>query len=197
MASDRPGPDGASQISAADGVELRAWFESHHDTEAGVWLAYWKAESGRASVTWSEAVDEALCFGWIDSKVRRIDEHRYRQWFSPRKPASPWSRINKAKVERLEEEGRMTPAGRAAVAAAKDSGSWHALDLSDALIVPDDLADALDGAGGTHATYDGYPEGVRRGILEQVYGAKRADTRRHRIQAVVEAAQRGERPFGL
>jgi uncharacterized protein YdeI (YjbR/CyaY-like superfamily) len=197
MAPDRTGPDEAQQISAADQSALRAWFEAHHDTEVGVWLVYWKAGSGHPSVTRNEAVDVALCFGWIDSRVRGIDEDRYRQWFSPRKPAGDWSRINKEKIERLTAEGRMAPAGLEAVAVAKANGSWRALEASDALIVPDDLADALDRDADARHSYEGYPEGVRRGILEQVYGAKRSDTRQRRIAAVVEAAGRNERPFGL
>ena len=162
-----------------------------------MWLVYWKKRSGRASVTWDEAVDEALCAGWIDSKVQRVDDHRYRQWFSPRKPGSMWSRANKEKVERLRAEGRLLPSVGDAVDAAKADGSWHALDLSDALVVPDDLAAALDGDPARRRTYEAWPPGVRRAILEQVYGAKRAETRQRRVDRVVEATDRGERPFGL
>jgi uncharacterized protein YdeI (YjbR/CyaY-like superfamily) len=189
--------DGAEEITAADGVELRAWLQANHASSPGVWLVFWKAASGRPSVTWTEAVDEALCFGWIDSRVQKLDEHRYRRWFSPRKPGSDWSRINKAKVERLEAEGRMAPAGRAAVESARADGSWRALELSDALVVPDDLARALDADPNRRLTYEGFPPGVRKGVLEQVYGAKRPATRRRRVEAVVEAIERGDRPFGL
>jgi uncharacterized protein YdeI (YjbR/CyaY-like superfamily) len=197
VAHDASDPGEAEEITAATGEELRAWFEANHGSSTGVWLVYWKARSDHPSVTWSEAVDEALCFGWIDSKVRRIDEERYRQWFSPRKPGGDWSQANRDSVARLEAEGRMAPAGQAAVRSARADGSWRALALSDALVVPDDLATALDADPVRRRTYEGYPPGVKKAILEQVYGAKRPPTRERRIGLVVDAAGRGERPFAL
>jgi uncharacterized protein YdeI (YjbR/CyaY-like superfamily) len=102
--------------------ELRAWLEQHHATANELWVGYYKKASGRRSVTWSEVVDEALCFGWIDGKVQRIDEHRYRQRLTPRKRNSNWSAVNVEKVAELRKQGRMTPAGEAAFAARREKG---------------------------------------------------------------------------
>jgi uncharacterized protein YdeI (YjbR/CyaY-like superfamily) len=97
-------------------AEFRAWLEEHHETESEVFVGMWKRGTGKPSITWAEAVDEALCFGWIDSVNRPVDDERRAQRFSPRRPASNWSAINVAKVERLRAEGRMRPAGEAAFA---------------------------------------------------------------------------------
>jgi uncharacterized protein YdeI (YjbR/CyaY-like superfamily) len=103
--------------------ELRAWLKKHHATESELWIGLYKKGSGRRSLTWSQLVDEALCFGWIDGKVRRIDEHRYRQRLTPRRKGSNWSAINIAKVADLRKQGRMTPAGEAAFAARRTDRS--------------------------------------------------------------------------
>jgi uncharacterized protein YdeI (YjbR/CyaY-like superfamily) len=100
--------------------ELRAWLERHHATASEVWVGFYKKGSGRRSLTWSEVVDEALCFGWIDGKAQRIDEHRYRQRLTPRRRNSNWSALNVAKVAELRAQGRMTPTGEAAFAARRD-----------------------------------------------------------------------------
>jgi uncharacterized protein YdeI (YjbR/CyaY-like superfamily) len=103
--------------------ELRAWLEEHHATASDVWVGFYKKGSGRRSLTWSEVVDEALCFGWIDGKAQRIDERRYRQRLSPRRRNSNWSALNVAKVAELRAQGRMTPAGEAAFAARREESS--------------------------------------------------------------------------
>jgi uncharacterized protein YdeI (YjbR/CyaY-like superfamily) len=103
--------------------ELRAWLEEHHATASEVWVGYYKKGSGRRSLTWSDVVDEALCFGWIDGKTQRIDEHRYRQRLSPRRRTSDWSAVNVAKVAELRAQGRMTPAGEAAFAARREDST--------------------------------------------------------------------------
>ncbi len=102
---------------------LRAWLEKHHATASELWVGYYKKASGRRSLTWSQVVDEALCFGWIDGKAQRIDEHRYRQRLTPRRPNSNWSAVNIAKVAELRAQGRMTPAGEAAFAARREDRS--------------------------------------------------------------------------
>ena len=104
-------------------AELRAWLEEHHATASELWVGYYKKASGRRSLTWSQVVDEALCFGWIDGKAQRIDEHRYRQRLTPRRPNSNWSAVNVAKVAELRAQGRMTPAGEAAFAARREDRS--------------------------------------------------------------------------
>src|SRR5215207_6148413 len=135
--------DGVARIYAADRAVWRSWLETHGGTNAAVGLVYYKKDSGQPSITWSEAVEEALCFGWIDSKAKPLDDLRYMQYFSPRKPKSAWSGINKASVERLVADGLMREPGSRAVEMAKASGSWTALDEIEALVIPDDLAAVL------------------------------------------------------
>lgn len=116
--------------------EWREWLEKNHRTSFGLWLIYYKVKSGKPSVRYSEAVKEALCFGWIDSKVKSLDEERYMQIFTPRKPKSVWSKLNKQYIEELIEQGLMTIAGLEKIAAAKQNGSWNSLDAIEALIIP-------------------------------------------------------------
>jgi uncharacterized protein YdeI (YjbR/CyaY-like superfamily) len=106
----------------------RTWLERNHDQKTGIWLAYYKKGTGKKSVTYKEALDEALCFGWIDSVINRIDEERYMQRWTPRKPRSIWSAANKSHIRRLRAEGRMAAPGLAAIAIAKKNGSWNRLD---------------------------------------------------------------------
>jgi uncharacterized protein YdeI (YjbR/CyaY-like superfamily) len=131
------------RITATGPEEFRAWLDEHHDTTDAVWLVYYKKNSETPSITWPEAVDEALCYGWIDSKIQSIDNDRYEQYFCPRKPTSPWSKVNKTKIESLQLAKRIQPAGAAAIETAKENGSWSILDDAENHIVPDDLAAAL------------------------------------------------------
>ncbi len=186
--------DEIRQIEAPSRAEFRKWLEDNHATEEAVWLVLWKKGSGRPSVDWSDAVDEALCFGWIDSKVQSIDENRYRQYWTVRKPGSVWSRINKEKVAELTAAGLMAPAGLAAVARAKTDGSWTILDGPEAGIVPDDLATAMNRAG-VRPTYDSFTFGARKAILAWLVTAKRDTTRADRIDKTVEALGRGQSPL--
>ena len=121
----------------------REWLEKNYTTSIGVWLIYYKVKSGQPSVRYSEAVKEALCFGWIDSKAKSIDEERYRQIFTPRKPKSVWSKLNKQYIQELIEQGLMTKAGLEKIEAAKQDGSWTTLDTIEELIIPADLTQAL------------------------------------------------------
>ena len=182
------------EVWAPDTETWRAWLAEHHDREPGVWLFYWKKGSGQPSINWDLAVDEALCFGWIDSTVRPIDEHSYKQYFAPRKPKSNWSRVNKAKVERLIAEGRMAPAGLAAIERAKANGSWGNLDTVEAMVVPDDLSAAIDAHPGARAFFDSLSRMRLWEILYWVNGAKREATRADRIRQIAEAAAEGKRP---
>ena len=121
----------------------RSWLEKNHATSDGVWLIYYRASTGKRRLSWEDAVREALCFGWIDSKVKPIDDTRYKQIFTPRKPRSVWSKINKQYVAELIEAGSMTDAGLRAIDVAKKNGAWSLLEPVDALIVPADLESAL------------------------------------------------------
>jgi uncharacterized protein YdeI (YjbR/CyaY-like superfamily) len=181
-------------IEAADRAAWRAWLQQNHDIERAVWLVFWKKGSGRPSIEWSDAVDEALCFGWIDSKVQSIDEHHYRQYWTVRKPGSVWSKINKDKIAELTANGLMTPAGLAAVERAKQDGSWTILDGPEAGIVPDDLAVAMEVAG-VRAAFDGFAFGARKAILAWLAMAKREATRANRVVKTIEALERGKSPL--
>ncbi|MDI9409523.1 MAG: YdeI/OmpD-associated family protein [Candidatus Pacebacteria bacterium] len=120
--------------------EWRDWLAAHHQTEDAIWLVYFKKSSGKPSLSWSDAVSEALCFGWIDSVKKTIDQDSYRQYFCKRKATSGWSRINKDKVAELQAAGLMAAAGLASVERAKENGSWTHLDSVEAMVIPDDLA---------------------------------------------------------
>jgi uncharacterized protein YdeI (YjbR/CyaY-like superfamily) len=186
--------DGIARIYAADRAVWRSWLETHGETSAAVWLVYYKKGSGQPSITWSEAVEEALCFGWIDSKAKPIDDLRYMQYFSPRKPKSAWSGINKASVERLVADGLMREPGSRAVETAKTNGSWTALDDIEALNIPDDLAAAFAATPGTRDRFDLLSRTNRRIILQRIATAKRPDTRARRIAAAVEAIAEDRSP---
>jgi uncharacterized protein YdeI (YjbR/CyaY-like superfamily) len=194
MSTSRMDRDDLHEIWAPDSATWRAWLETHHDREAGVWLFYHKKSSGKASITWSEAVDEALCFGWIDSTVRPIDDQTYKQYFAPRKAKSNWSKVNKAKIERLIADGRMMPAGLAAVDQAKQNGSWSNLDDVEAMVMPSDLEAALDAMPGAREYVDGLSKTRRWELLYWINGARRESTRADRIRQVTEAAAEGKRP---
>ena len=183
--------DGIDRVHAANRSVWRSWLETHGETSAAVWLVYYKKSSGQPSITWSEAVEEALCFGWIDSKAKPIDDRRYMQYFSPRKPKSGWSQINKASVERLIADGLMREPGLRAIETAKANGSWTALDDIEALVIPDDLAAALAAAPGTRDRFDRLSRTNRRIILQRIATAKRPETRARRIAEAVAVVGEG------
>jgi uncharacterized protein YdeI (YjbR/CyaY-like superfamily) len=186
--------DDAPRIHAEDRATWRAWLEANHATETGVHLVSWKRGFG-PSVPYEEAVEEALCFGWIDSSGGTIDERRSKLYFAPRKPRSGWAATNKARVERLLAAGRMAPAGLAAIERARENGSWTLLDAVEQGVVPDDLAAALAAAGpGAAANFDAYPKSVRRMLLERIAQARRPETRAARIGEAAGLAARNERP---
>ena len=171
----------------------RAWLEANHSRGEGVWLVTWKKASGRQVLTYEEAVTEALRFGWIDSSARGLDDQRSMLWYAPRRRGSGWSRPNKQRIARLEREGRLEPAGRTAVEAAKANGSWNRFDAVDNLIVPDDLAEAFDRHPGSREQWDAVPPSARRAILEWILQAKRPATRARRIDETVSEASQGRR----
>ena len=135
----------APHVHADDRATWRAWLEQHHARVRGAWLVTWRARSGRVGLDYEAAVEEALCFGWVDSTGGRVDDERGKLYFSPRKVRSPWAASNKARVERLIAAGRMAPAGLAAIERAKANGTWTVLDSVERLEVPADLTAALDG----------------------------------------------------
>lgn len=179
-------------IQPASRAEWRAWLAENHATSAGVWLITWKKQAARPTVVYEEAVEEALCFGWIDGVVNRVDDERTKEWFAPRRAKSTWARTNKERVARLETAGLMTEAGRAAIAIAQANGSWNSLDAIDAIVIPDDLAAAFAARAGARGHFDASSASVRRSALAWVYGAKRPETRAARVEQVAGIAGRGE-----
>ncbi len=149
------------------------------------------------SLSWSEAVDEALCFGWIDSTKKTIDEFSFMQLFSKRKPKSIWSKINKEKVRQLIESGRMTEAGYKSVETAKQNGSWIILDEVEELIIPKDLEAAFEKHKGSKEYFLGLTKSTRKIILSWIILAKRRETRQQRIDEVVESAAHHLKPKHL
>jgi uncharacterized protein YdeI (YjbR/CyaY-like superfamily) len=143
-------------------------------------------------VAYEEAVEEALCFGWIDGVVNRVDDERTKEWFAPRRPKGTWARSNKERVARLEAAGLMTDAGREAIAIAQANGSWNSLDAIDGLVVPEDLATALAANLGAREHFDASSASVRRSALAWVYQAKRPQTRATRVEQVAAVAARRE-----
>jgi uncharacterized protein YdeI (YjbR/CyaY-like superfamily) len=173
-------------------AEWRAWLEEHHAHASGVWLVTWKARTGRPSVSYDEAVEEALCFGWIDGKAGRVDDERTMVRFSPRRSGSVWARSNKERVARLEAAGLMTDAGRRVIAAARLDGSWTRFDSVEAMLVPDDLAVALAARPGARRHFDAYTASARKGVLGWIALAKRPATRGARIAQAADVAERGD-----
>ncbi|GAB3635974.1 YdeI/OmpD-associated family protein [Hymenobacter arcticus] len=174
----------------------REWLQAHHQQHQRVWLVYHKKASATPTLTWSEAVDEALCFGWIDSQAKPLDAEKYQQFFSRRKPTSGWSKVNKAKVQRLISEGRMMPAGLASVERAHQNGTWTLLDEVEALHLPADLARAFaqHPAAGNH--FGQLSRTARRNLLLGLVLAKRPATRQQRLAAILALATQPAAPGG-
>jgi uncharacterized protein YdeI (YjbR/CyaY-like superfamily) len=175
--------------------EWRRWLEENHTTSPGIWLIYFKKGSQQPTVTYDEAVEEALSFGWIDSTANALDEERYLQLFTPRKPKSTWSRLNKERVEKLIKNGSMTVAGLEKIEAAKKNGSWTILDDVEDLIVPPDLEAAFDKNKEARSNYESFPKYVKKQTLWLVISAKRPETRAKRIEKIIEKTKKNERPF--
>lgn len=186
-------PDTLPELILPDAAAWRAWLGDHHE-EPGVWLVL--AKKGHTEPTaliYEQALDEALCHGWIDGQVRRRDERTYRQRFTPRRSRSQWSKRNVEKVERLQAEGRMHPTGLAAVAQARERGSWDAAYPGQASIeVPTDLADAMAAEPAAQATFESLSSQNRYAVLYRIHSAKRSDTRARRIEQFVQMLARGE-----
>ncbi|WP_461056150.1 YdeI/OmpD-associated family protein [Spirosoma arcticum] len=175
----------------------REWLQEHHAEKQSVWLIYHKKKAGSPTVTWSEAVDEALCFGWIDSRAKPMDDERYMQFFSRRKPNSGWSKINKEKVQQLIAGGLMTQAGVNAIETAKQNGSWAILDDVEALIIPADLAGAFQNRPNAERFFLDLSQSDRRNLLQWLAVAKRSETRQRRIAEIVERAGQRLKPTAI
>jgi uncharacterized protein YdeI (YjbR/CyaY-like superfamily) len=185
--------DGVKTFYAKDAKSWRKWLEKNHAKEKNVWLIMYRKESNTPSVYYSEAVDQALCFGWIDSKPNKRDDESFYQFFAKRNPKSAWSKVNKNKVEKLIAQGLMTEEGMKMIAEAKLNGSWVALDKIEALSIPDDLNAALK-KNKTAATYfNAFPPSSKKIILTWIESARKPETRQSRITETVKLAEQNIR----
>ncbi len=174
--------------------EWREWLQQNHHIKQSVWLIYYKKKSNIATINYSEAVDEALCFGWIDSRARPVDDEKYMQFFSKRKVKSVWSKVNKEKVERLIKAGLMTKAGQDIINIAKQNGFWTILDDVEALTIPKDLDKKLQKDLNAKSYFLGLSRSDKRNILQWLVLAKRDETRQNRIDEIVELAGKSQKP---
>ena len=192
-----PGPneikDGTEAIGAQDSAAWRRWLEKHHHSHKSVWLIIYKKDSGIQSINYDQAVDDALCFGWVDSKPNKRDDKSFYQYFAKRNPKSNWSRVNKEKIAKLMASDKMHASGLAMVEEAKRSGTWNALDDVENLVIPDDLLDALRQYSSAKTHFDNFPKSVKRGILEWIFNAKLPETRAKRISETARLADQNKR----
>ncbi len=180
--------NGIKTFHAKTREDWRNWLTKYHEKEKSVWLIIYKKESKIKSIYYSEAVDEALCFGWIDSKPNKRDDESFYQFFSKRNPKSNWSAVNKKKVEKLTRDGLMTKAGLEMIELAKKTGTWTALEAVDNLILPDDLIKSLRQERSAYSNFEAFPRSVKRGILEWIQSAKKPETREKRINETASLA---------
>ncbi|MBS4066700.1 MAG: YdeI/OmpD-associated family protein [Chitinophagaceae bacterium] len=178
-------------------TDWRQWLEKNHQSKQSVWLVYYTKKANLPSITWSEAVDEALCFGWIDSTKKTINDSSYMQFFSKRKPKSNWSKINKEKIQQLIDSKKMTKAGYKSVEIAKQNDSWRILDEVEELIIPNDLEKAFNNHKGSKDFYLSLSKSTKKIILGWIALAKRQETRQKRIDEVVKSAGQNLKPKHL
>ena len=174
--------------------DWRQWLEKNHKSKQSIWLLLYKKESNKPTIGWSEAVDEALCFGWVDSKRKPFDEEKFMQFFSRRKSKGTWSKINKEKVRRLTDEGLMTQAGFDSIETAKGNGSWIILDDVEELKIPKDLAKEFSTKPDSKNFFLSLSKSVRKSILQWLVLAKRPETRRKRIDEIATLAAKKLKP---
>lgn len=174
----------------------RSWLVAHHDDTRGVWVVSWRKPSGREPVPYADLVEEAICFGWIDSTVNPLDDDRGLQLMTPRKAKSAWTRLNRQRAADLEAQGRMTDAGRGAIEVAQANGWWTISDPVEDLLEPDDLTRALDAVPAARQAWDGFPPSARKQMLWMLVSAGKPDTRARRVEKIVAEAAAGRRAAG-
>lgn len=173
---------------------LRKWLEKNHLIKNAVWFIFYKKHTGKPTVNWSDAVDEALCFGWIDSKAETIDKDTYRQYFCKRKPNSTWSKINKQKIETLTAKGLMTQVGFDVIEIAKQNGSWTILDEAEELIIPQELEEAFEKFENSKDYFSSLSKSKKKILLHWIALAKTEATRQKRILEIAENASQKQQP---
>lgn len=178
--------------------EWRQWLKKNHSTSPGVWFTYFKKETGKPRVSYDEAVEEALCFGWIDSLPRKLDKERSMLKFTPRKPKSVWSKLNKTRIEKLINDKQMMPAGFASIGLAKQNGSWEKLTASDNAAannqVPDDLHTLFEKNKKAKENFQRFSFSIRKQFLSWIDSAKRPETRTARLKQTVLMAKANTKP---
>ena len=190
MSRDRADVKQPDHVYAEDRQAWRSWLQGHHDKEKNVWLIIYHKKSKTPSVVYDEAVEEALCFGWIDSKPNKRDHESYLLFFAKRNPKSNWSRLNRERAERMLEQGRMTEAGLEMIETAKQNGTWTALEAVQDSVIPQDLEQAFQKSEAAWKNFSAFPPSSKRIILEWILNAKRPQTRQKRIDETVELAAR-------
>lgn len=184
----------AGNYCPKDRADWRKWLELNHAKKAAVWLIFNKKKSPDYNLSWSESVDEALCFGWIDSTKRPIDDDKYKQCFSKRKAKSNWSKINKDKVKTLIDHDLMQDAGYKSIEIAKENGSWTILDDVEALVIPEDLKTELANHSGSMGYFESLSKSHKKILLHWIVSAKRKETRQKRILEISDHAHKTELP---
>jgi uncharacterized protein YdeI (YjbR/CyaY-like superfamily) len=181
-------------LEVASATELHDWLVQNESRKTGIWLVTYKASSLRGrQISYAQIVDELLCFGWIDSLPRKLDQERSMLWISPRKVASAWSKLNKEKIAALEREGRLRPVAIAMIQEAKTLGTWDKLNDIEDGIIPQDLAVELEKYPGARANFDAFPKSVKKSILEWIVQAKTEATKRKRMSETAEQASQNQR----
>ena len=173
--------------------QWREWLAEHYLSDKGAWLVTWRSITGLPAPPYEQQIEEALRVGWVDSTAKRLDDERTMLYFARRRPGSEWARTNKARIARLESQGRMLPAGQAVVNRARADGSWTLLDAVEDLVVPDDLAASFGRHQGARQHWDSFPASARKQILWWIVQAKRPATRAQRIEETASRAARGQR----
>ncbi len=178
-------PNGKEVRVPRSRADWRRWLASNPDRDDGLWVVYRKKSSDVDGPVYEDLVEEALCFGWIDSQVRRVDDDRVMQWFSPRRAGGLWSALNKERIERLVGAGLMTERGQSVIDAAKADGSWSQVDDVEALVIPGDLEDALAAAPDAQHAFDALSDSAKKRFLWWIHSAKRPPTRARRIDETI------------
>ena len=185
--------DGIPAFHAKSNEEWRQWLSENGSSEKSVWLIMYHKNSGIESIQYNESIEEALCFGWIDSKANKRDEHSSYLFFTPRKAKSKWSKINKQRIEKMVARGLMTPAGQALIDLAKKTGTWDALTDADNAIIPEDLQAAFEKNKIARDNFEKFTASVKRLTLEWIMDAKRPETRIQRVTKTIDMAERNQK----
>ncbi len=180
--------NGVSAVAAQTRKDWRKWLQKNCNKESSVWLIMYHKSHDLASVYYDEAVEEAICFGWIDSIAHKRDEHSKYQFFAQRKPKSNWSKANRERAERMIAKGLMTPAGEAMIALAKETGTWEALIDVQNSVIPQDLQELFDNNATAYTNFLAFPPSSKRIILEWILNAKKPETRQKRLEETVTLA---------